>query len=312
MKAIRIQEFGSPSVMELVELDPPQPGVGEVLVTVSAASVNPIDYKIREGSHLLCPSMELPTGLGFDFSGKVIACGVGVDNLVVGDAVIGMVGFPASACSYQEQLTVSAEACVKVTNAKDLPAMAGLPLAGLTAWQAVHTVGQLQSGQRVLIHAAAGGVGSFAVQLAKAAGAYVIVTASEPKHAMLQGLGADECIDYRAAPFQEQVEAVDLVIDLVGGQVGVDSLAVVKDGGLLVTVPSATREEVLAAAEAAGVKAEFFLMQYDVEALTDMAEQVTKGELQILVGGRMPLSQADLAHETIEAGHTTGKLLLLP
>ena len=173
-------------------------------------------------------------------------------------------------------------------------------------------MGKLQSGQRVLIHAAAGGVGSFAVQLAKAAGAEVIVTASEPKHGMLQGLGADQCIDYRAAPFQEQLEAVDLVIDLVGGQVGVDSLAVVKEGGLLVTVPSATREQVLGAAEARGVNAEFFLMQYDMDVLTQMAAQVVAGQLKIVVGGRMPLSQADLAHATIEAGHTTGKLLLLP
>lgn len=312
MKAIRIQEFGSPQVMECLDVEAPQPGMGEVLVAVSAAAVNPIDYKIREGSHLLCPSMTLPAGLGFDFSGRVIDCGAGVDNLAVGDAVIGMVGFPAGACAYQQQLTVSEDACVKVNGADDVAALAGLPLAGLTAWQAVHTVGNLQSGQRVLIHAAAGGVGSFAVQFAKAAGAHVIVTASQPKHEMLRGLGADECVDYRAAPFQEQCDKVDLVIDLVGAQVGVDSLALVKDGGLLVTVPSATREQVLGAAEAQGVKAEFFLMQFDAAVLADLAEQVKAGALKILVGGRMPLEQADLAHETIESGRTTGKLLLIP
>lgn len=312
MKAIRIQEFGSPGVMKLVDVDPPQPGVGEVLVAVAAASVNPIDYKIREGSHLLCPSMALPAGLGFDFSGKVIACGAGVDNLLVGDAVIGMVGFPANACCYQEQLTVAADACVKLNDARDLPVMAGLPLAGSTAWQAVHTVGKLQAGQRVLIHAAAGGVGTFALQLAKAAGAEVIVTASEPKHAMLQQLGADQCIDYRLAPFQSVMQPVDLVIDLVGGQVGIDSLALVNDGGLLVTVPSATREQVLAAAAEQGVRAEFFLVQYDPEVVATMAQRVEAGELQVVVAECLPLAQAARAHEIIETGRTTGKLLLLP
>jgi NADPH2:quinone reductase len=312
VKAIRVSEFGAPEVLNLVECDAPVCGDNDVVVKVAAAAVNPIDYKIREGSHLVCPMLTMPTGIGFDFSGEVIARGSAVSHLDVGDPVLGIAGFPISPGTYQEQLVTAADACIKAPSDLPLPELAGLPLAGLTAWQAVHQHGEIKAGQRVLIHAAAGGVGCFTVQLAKEAGAEVVVTASEPKHKMLQELGADSCIDYRSEPFNEQIDAVDVVIDLVGGQTGIDSLKVLKPDGILVTVPSATKDQVLAAAEEANIEGRFFLMAYELDDLQQLLDRVADDRLKIMVSGKLPLSEASLAHQQIESGRVIGKLLLLP
>ncbi|GAA5317842.1 MAG: NADP-dependent oxidoreductase [Candidatus Pelagadaptatus aseana] len=312
MKAIKVSEFGAPEVLHLIECDTPVCGEQDVLVKVAAAAINPIDYKIREGSHLVCPMLTMPTGIGFDFSGEVIARGVAVTDLAVGDQVLGIAGFPTSPGTYQEQLVTPASACIKAPDGVALQELAGLPLAGLTAWQAVHRHGDIKAGQRVLIHAAAGGVGCFAVQLAKQTGAEVVVTASQPKHAMLQGLGADICLDYRAAPFYEEMDPVDVVIDLVGGQTGIDSLKVLKPDGILVTVPSATKDAVLAAAEAQQIEGRFFLMAYELDDLQQLLERVADQRLKIMVSGKLPLAEAALAHQQIESGRVIGKLLLLP
>ena len=216
MKGIWIRAFGGPEVLSLEDTPSPEPTDGEVLVRILAASVNPVDYKIRQGGYPPVGDDKLPLILGRDVAGVVDRIGPGGDAFPVGDEVFAML--PLDRGGYAEFVAVRAEVCARQPEGADVVHAASAPLAGLTAWQGLFDHGGLQAGQTVLIHGAGGGVGHLAVQFARASGATVIATGRSEDHDLLKGLGAAEVIDYQSQSFETQVPEVDVVFDLVGGQ----------------------------------------------------------------------------------------------
>ncbi|GAA4594280.1 NADP-dependent oxidoreductase [Planotetraspora phitsanulokensis] len=307
MKAIRQHEFGGPGVLRFEDVPRPEPIGTEVRVRVQAAGVNPVDFKTRSGRG---PLRTLPFTVGWDVAGVVDELGGGVTRFAVGDEVLGMPWFPREAAAYAEYVTAPSRQFVRKPAGMSVAEAAALPLAGLTAWQALVDTAGVEEGQRVLIHAAAGGVGHLAVQIAKARGAHVIGTASPRNHETLTELGADELIDYRATRFEDAVRDVDVVFDLIGGDTGLRSLTVLRPGGLLIEVPSGASAEVLAAAEKEGVRATGFLVEPDAEGLAGLVGLYESGRLKVLVSKRFPLSEAAAAHEAAEHDHSIGKIIL--
>ncbi|MDQ1480615.1 MAG: hypothetical protein QOI44_1476, partial [Actinomycetota bacterium] len=236
MRAISQHAWGAADVLHEVQLERPQPLPTEVLVRVHAAGVNPTDWKSR--SHGGLGLWGKPPVLGYDVSGVVEATGAGVTLFAPGDEVFGMPRFPHQAGAYAEYLTAPSRHLARKPPSLNHVEAAALPLVGLTAWQALVDTAVVRPGQRVLIHAAAGGVGHLAVQIAKARGAYVIGSASPAKHDVVRKLGADEVIDYRAVDFLDAVHDIDVVIDPVGGDYVERSLATLREGGILVTLPA--------------------------------------------------------------------------
>ncbi|MGW1774575.1 NADP-dependent oxidoreductase [Streptomyces sp. NPDC002104] len=304
MRAIVVSQWGGPEVLTETELDRPEPGLGEILVRVHAAGVNPVDWKTR-ASGALIPWGPVPM-VGWDVSGTVEAVGPGVTLYRAGDEVYGMPRFPEQAGGYAEYVTAPARHFARKPASLDHVQAAALPLAALTAWQALVDTAGVSAGQRVLVHAAAGGVGHLAVQIAKARGAYVIGTASAAKHGLLRELGADEVIDYRTADFEDAVSGVDIVVDAVGGEYTARSLKVLKPGGHLVTLPGPDGIP----ADTAGVHAAWLLVEPDLGGLREIAALADRGLLRPLVDTVLPLAEAAKAHEIGERGRTTGKIVL--
>ncbi|WP_374775934.1 NADP-dependent oxidoreductase [Streptomyces sp. NBC_01310] len=304
MRAIVVSQWGGPEVLTETELDRPEPAIGEILVRVHAAGVNPVDWKTR-ASGALIPWGPVPQ-VGWDVSGTVEAVGPGVTFHRVGDEVYGMPRFPQQAGAYAEYVTAPARHFARKPASLDHVEAAALPLAALTAWQALVDTAGVSAGQRVLVHAAAGGVGHLAVQIAKARGAYVIGTASAAKHDLLRDLGADELIDYRTTDFEDVVSDVDVVIDAIGGDYGQRSLKVLKPGGHLVTLPGPDGIP----ADAQGVQAAWVIVEPDLKGLEEIAALVEQGLLKPLIDTVLPLEQAAKAHELGEQGRTTGKIVL--
>ncbi|MFF8265961.1 NADP-dependent oxidoreductase [Streptomyces sp. NPDC016562] len=304
MRAVVVSQWGGPEVLTETELERPEPAMGEILVRVHAAGVNPVDWKTR-ASGALIPWGPVPA-VGWDVSGTVEAVGPGVTLHRVGDEVYGMPRFPQQAGAYAEYVTAPARHFARKPASLDHVQAAALPLAALTAWQALVDTAGVSAGQRVLVHAAAGGVGHLAVQIAKARGAYVIGTASAGKHDLLRGLGADEVIDYRTTDFEDAVKDVDVVIDAIGGDYGQRSLKVLKPGGHLITLPGPDGIP----ADPQGVHAAWVLVEPDLAGLQEIAALVEQGLLRPLVDTVLPLAQAAKAHEIGERGRTTGKIVL--
>ncbi|MCJ1679788.1 NADP-dependent oxidoreductase [Streptomyces sp. APSN-46.1] len=304
MRAIVVSQWGGPEVLTETELDRPEPGMGEILVRVHAAGVNPVDWKTR-ASGAFIPWGPVPQ-VGWDVSGTVEAVGPGVTLFQPGDEVFGMPRFPYQAGAYAEYVAAPARHFARKPAGVDHVAAAALPLAALTAWQALVDTAGLRAGQRVLVHAAAGGVGHLAVQIAKALGAYVIGTASAAKHGLLRELGADEVIDYRSTAFEEAVSDVDVVIDAIGGEYGERSLKVLKPGGHLVTLPGPDGVP----ADAPGVHTGWTVVEPDYRGLLEIAALVEAGALRPVIDTVLPLSDAAKAHELGERGRTTGKIVL--
>lgn len=288
----------------------PEPLPTEIRVRVRAAGVNPVDWKTRAGKGMAAVLGGLPFVLGWDVAGVVEAVGRGVTRFTTGDRVYGMPWFPREAGGYGTYVTAPSRHFAVPPAGLDHVHAAGLPLAGLTAWQALVDTAHVQPGQRVLVHAAAGGVGHLAVQIAKALGAYVLGTASAGKHAVLGELGVDEAIDYRSVDFAAVVKDVDLVLDLVGGEYALRSIPTLRPGGLLISAPSGMPVEALTAAEAVGARATGILVEPDYAGLDSLTRLVDEGSLRPIVAETFDLSDAGKAHETGEAGRTTGKLVL--
>jgi NADPH:quinone reductase-like Zn-dependent oxidoreductase len=306
MRAISQDVLGGPEVLKEVQLDRPVPGLSEILVRVQAAGVNPTDWKHRAHSIFLGPP---PFVLGWDVSGVVEATGYGVTLFKPGDEVFGMLPYPHGVGSHAEYVTGPARVfAFKPGNVDHIQAGA-VPLAALTAWQALADTARLTAGQRVLIHAAAGGVGHLAVQIARAQGAYVIGTASAGNHALLRGLGADELIDYHLTDFAEAVRDADVVLDAFGGDYPARSLYTLRRGGVLISLLPFPAE---VAAEAArlGIRAEALLVEADHAGMTTIADLVTEGKLRPVIAGTFPLADVAKAHELGETGHVAGKLVL--
>jgi len=306
MRAIRQQVLGGPEVLHVVEVEKPEPGFSQVLVKVHAAGMNPTDWGHRAyGVFLGQP----PFILGWDVSGVVETTGFGVTLFKPGDEVFGMLPYPFGVGSHAEYVVGPARAFANKPANLDHVQAAALPLAALTAWQALNDTAHLAAGQRVLIHAAAGGVGHLAVQIAKARGAYVIGTASAKNHDLIKSLGADEVIDYNATRFEEATSGIDVVLDTITGDYSARSLRTLRPGGILVSLlPFA--EEIPAEAERLGVRAELMLVEYDHQGMTAIADLVTEGRLRPVVEATFPLADAAKAHELGERRHVAGKLVL--
>jgi NADPH:quinone reductase-like Zn-dependent oxidoreductase len=307
MRAITQQTIGGPEVLELTDLPQPEPAPTEVLVRVTAAGVNPVDWKVRMRGGLLG---EPPFTVGWDVAGTVEALGGGVTRFAVGDRVFGMPRFPREAAAYAQYVTSPSRQLARIPEGLSDVEAAALPLAGLTAWQALVETADVQPGQRVLVLGAAGGVGHLAVQIAKARGAYVIGTARSPKHGFLAELGADEAIDYTSQPVEEAVGDVDVVLDLVGDENTSRTLGTLRDGGLLIVVPSAASVESLAELAEGRVHVTGILVEPDRAGLEAIAVLVESGALRPHVSQTFPLEDAARAHEAGETGRTQGKLVL--
>ncbi|MGW0885421.1 NADP-dependent oxidoreductase [Streptomyces sp. NPDC002671] len=308
MLAVAFEEPGGPEVLKVVERERPVPGRTEILVRVHAAGVNPVDWKTRAVGALYVPGDGI---VGWDVSGVVEAVSVGVTLFRPGDEVYGMPAFPRMVGGYAQYVAAPARHFAPKPAGLDHVQAAALPLAALTAWQALVDMADLQEGQRVLVHAAAGGVGHLAVQIAKAYGAYVIGTASAGKHEFVRGLGADEVIDYATVDFASVVSDVDVVIDSIAGDYYQErSLSVLRNGGTLITLPARETEALASAAAARSIRSGFMLVEPDRRALLAITELVETGRLKVHVDAVFPLADAAKAHELGETGRTTGKLVL--
>jgi NADPH:quinone reductase-like Zn-dependent oxidoreductase len=304
MKAIRVHQYGGPEQLRHEDAPVPQPAEGQVLVRVQAASVNPIDYKLASGAFRQFMPLNFPWIPGGDFAGVVETLGPGVTGVKRGDAVYG--DSPGGG-AYAEFVAAPA-GMVAPRPAKLTPVeAASVPIAGQTAWQGLFDHGHLQRGQTVLIHAAAGGVGIFAVQLAHWKGARVLATAAADNAEFVRSLGADQVIDYKATPFESVAKDVDLVLDLVGGETQQRSFRVLKPGGYLVsTVQPPAQEE----AARHKVQALMMRMQASTKGLTQLAELLDAGTIRTVVTHTYPLAQAQEAWRQIMSGHTRGKIVL--
>jgi NADPH:quinone reductase-like Zn-dependent oxidoreductase len=310
MRAVVLDRFGGPEVLAVGQRPMPEPLPTEIRVRVAAAGVNPIDFKTRSGQGMARFLGDPPLVLGWDVAGVVDAVGVGVTRFAVGDPVFGMPWFPRLAGGYAEYVTAPSRQFARRPDRLDSVAAAALPLAGLTAWQALVDTAQITEGQRVLIHAAAGGVGHLAVQIAKSRGAYVIGTASSAKHRLLGELGLDEAVNYQGTQFEQVLDPVDVVFDLIGGEVATRSLEVLRPEGLLITAPSASAADAVAEATARGFRATGIIVEPDGVALSQLAELARNGELRPVIAETYPLEDAAEAHRAIESGRTTGKIVL--
>ncbi|MFI7703328.1 NADP-dependent oxidoreductase [Nonomuraea sp. NPDC049480] len=307
MKAISQDALGGPEVLKMVEVDRPEPGPTEVLVRVEAAGVNPTDWKFRASGGTL----RLPFILGWDVSGVVEDAGLGQALYKPGDEVFGMLRYPQGHGAYAQYVTAPSRHFVRKPANIDHVQAAAIPLAALTAYQALVDVAGLKGGQRVLIHAAAGGVGHLAVQIAKARGAHVIGTASAAKHDFLSDLGADELVDYRTEDFSEIVRDVDVVLDTIGGDYGPRSLRTMRRGGTIVSLTlSLFDPSVHTVAAELGIRSETMLVEPDQAAMRAIAALVEAGRVRVEVAAVLPLEEAAKAHELGETGRTAGKIVL--
>ena len=305
MRLVTQDEFGGPEVLRLVEVDRPEPMPTEVLVRVHAAGINPVDWKSRAEEAYLG---EPPYTVGWDVSGVVEEIGVGASGVAVGDEVLGMPWFPREAKAYADYVTAPSRQFVRKPARLWHTEAAGLPLAGLTAWQALVDVADVQPGQRVLVDAAAGGVGHLAVQIAKAHGATVVGTATAAKHGFLRDLGVDDPLDYR----DENADPGEL--DLVLGLASVEGhrrwLDFVKPDGLLVGVIGGIPDDLRAAAEHRNVRTAQLLVEPDRVGLLGLTDLIEAGRLRVHVDKTFPLERVADAHRLVEEGHVTGKVVL--
>ncbi|WP_186778651.1 NADP-dependent oxidoreductase [Streptomyces salinarius] len=308
MRAISQDVLGGPEVLKEVRLERPEPRPNEVLVRVRAAGVNPTDWKHRATGGFLG---EPPFVLGWDVSGVVESVGIGVAAFRPGDEVFGMLSYPFGHGSHAEYVTAPARTFTHKPAGIDHVQAGALPLVSLTAWQALVERADVQPGQRVLVHAAAGGVGHVAVQIAKARGAHVIGTASAGKHEFLRSLGADEAVDYRETDFAEAVKDVDVVLDTIGGDTSLRSLRVLRPGGVVVSILPVGSDDFFEEADRLGVRAVRMLVDADRADMREIARLVESGKLRAEIAETFPLVEAARAHTQGETGRTTGKLVLV-
>ena len=305
MKAAVIHEFGAPDVIRTEEVATPVPKDDEVLVKVHAASINPVDYKTRAGQYPAVKREQLPVTLGRDVAGTVEQCGTNAHRFKPGDAVYAMLDREHG--GYAEYVIVKERDLVSKPQDLDFTEAAAVPLAAMTAWQGLFDHGALQAGQQVLIHGGAGGVGHFAIQLAKAKGAMVATTVAREDIEFVRELGADRPIDYRAERFEELLENVDLVLDLVDGETQERSWSVLKPGGRLISTLRQPSEE---RARERGVTAEHYMAQPDAAELQQISALIDAGTVKPRVQEVFPFSDVRAAQARLESAHVQGKIVL--
>lgn len=306
MKAVRIHAYGGQDQLTVEDAPIPQPGDNDVLVRVVATSVNPVDWKIREGHLKGMLPYNFPIILGWDVSGVVEAVGKSVTQFKPGDAVYSRPNILRDG-TYAEYISIDAnEVAFKPATISHASA-ASLPLAGITAWDVLVKTAGIKAGDRVLIHAASGGVGSLAVQLAKARGAYVIATTSAKNSALVKSLGADEIIDYRAQAFEKTITDVDIVFDSLGGEIQEKSWQVLKPNGILVSVVNPPSTEQATAHKA---RSAFVFIQPDAAVLSELATLVDAGKIRPIIGAEFTLEDIAKAHALSESGRAIGKIVV--
>lgn len=313
MKAVAIDQFGGVEVLRVRELPTPTYHENEVLVKIQYAGVNPVDWKIREGYLESALPHHFPLILGWDASGTIEAMGSDVKGFHIGEAVYAYCRKPTvQEGAYAEYIVLDAAAVAPKPKEASFAEAASVPLAALTAWQAIHDFSHTKPGQTVLIHAGSGGVGSFAIQFAKLAGAKVITTCSGANTDYVKSLGADQVIDYTKEKFAEAVkklhpEGVDLVFDTVGGKTLDESLPIVKKGGTLVTIVERLDAE---KGKPYGIKTGFVFVRPDGHELREIGKLIDDKKVKIPALKEMPLEEAAKAQELSKAAHTRGKMVL--
>lgn len=305
MQAVRIHHFGGPDVMELDDIGRPAPGQDEVLIRVVAASVNPVDAKMREGKYPIVTDKDLPYVLGRDVSGIVEATGEAVTTFHADDEVYSFLS-PENG-GYEEFVIARADDVAVKPKSLDHVGAAAVPLAGITAWQGLFDHGRLHPGQRVLIHGGAGGVGHFAIQFAKAKGAWVATTVSEKDKDFVTDLGADQVVDYKSERFEDVVDPVDLVFDLISGETQDRSFSVVKRGGSMISTLSEPDQQ---RAEEAGIRVGRYTAQPTGAQLREIGALIDAGKVKVVVDRTFRLTQAAEAQAALKDEHIRGKVVL--
>jgi NADPH:quinone reductase-like Zn-dependent oxidoreductase len=304
-RKIRIHSFGGPEALVVDHLEPSMPDALQVLVSVKAASVNPVDFKIRNGQYPAVKEDRLPYTLGRDVSGVVEKCGAQATRFTIGDEVLGMVGIGGG--GYADKVALSEAATARKPPEIDYIHAAAIPLAGQTAWQGLFRYGQLKAGQVVLIHGGAGGVGHFAVQFAKAKGARVLTTVSTDRLEFARTLGADVVIDYKTQRFEDLAQDLDMVFDLIDGETRERSWKLLKKGGVLVSTLTEPSQQTAARH---GVRALRYTVEADGKELDEILSLVVSGRVKPHVQKTYPLEQAAQALTWVERGDSVGKIVL--
>jgi len=331
MQACYIERYGDAGVVKVGELPTPEPGPGELVFRMQAASVNPVDNKTRMGMLRALQSYRMPAILGNDAAGVVTTLGPGVQGFAVGDRVATRLD-KASMGGFAEFVAARPEHLARIPEGVSFAQAAAVALAGLTAWQCLTEVLRVAPGERVLIHAGGGGVGHLAIQLAKGLGAHVTTTASATSHDWLRSLGADECVDYRQADFTQVCAPFDAVLDGMGGETLLRSIGHTRHGGRVVSIGDLPTPEIAAefgkpwlapvfwllsrkpraAARAGGVAYRYWFMREDGAQLAQLLEKLARGELQVRIEREFLLAQAPEALRLSEAGRVRGKLVIHP
>jgi NADPH:quinone reductase-like Zn-dependent oxidoreductase len=305
MRAVQIHSYGGAEQLQLTNTKVPVPAEDEVLVKIHTAGVNPIDWKVREGYLAELLPHRLPLTLGWDFAGQVVSVGKNVKQWSVGDAVYSHPNLSKNG-TYAEYITVSADEIAAKPKTLNWQESAAVPLVTLTAWQALNEIGKIKTGDRVLIHAGAGGVGNAAIQLAKQAGATVYTTSSSKNIDFLKSLGADEVIDYMQEDFSK-LNGLDLIFDTMGGDVLEKSWSTLKKGGNLVSIAEIPNDELAIKHD---VKANFCFVQPNSGHLSEIASLIDSGSIKVEIDSVYQLDDVVKAHKKSESGHTRGKIVL--
>jgi len=313
MRAMTMSGAGGPEVLSMADVDRPARISSEVLVRVVAAGVNPIDAKTRAGKGPFAAIANFPAVLGNDFSGVVVEAPYAAHPLQPGTEVYGIVPVPRFSGAYAEYVSAPSLSVIPKPAKLSHVEAAGVPIAALTAWGMVVETAKAHEGQRMLIHAGAGGVGHFAVQFAAYFGAHVIATGSAHNTSWLRELGASEVVDYSTTRFEDAVHDVDAVIDLIGNvkdDTATRSLRVLRPGGVIVNGPSGSWPTMAEEAKAAGVRATGYQVAPDGSTLAIISRLLDSGDVHVHVDQVLELADAAEAHQQIEHGHTRGKIVL--
>jgi NADPH:quinone reductase-like Zn-dependent oxidoreductase len=312
MKAAIINEFGEAEVLQITEIDKPEINNEEVLIKVKSAGINPVDAKVRAGTSGISRQIKLPTILGWDVSGIIENVGKNVQFFKSGDEVFGCIGFPGLGKTYAEFTVANPQLLAKKPYNISFEEAAAVPLAGLTAYQAINEELKVTAGQKILIQAAAGGVGHLAVQFAKINGASVIGTASEKNERFLKSLGVDQFIDYKKEKFEELVHDVDAALDAMGGEILYRTISCVKRGGIVVCLPSSTKNDpkAIELAKERNIKLIWPMMRPDGEQMRLIANWLQDKKMKVNVDKIFTLDQITWAHKAVETHNTKGKVVI--
>jgi len=306
MKAVVVHEYGGPEVLKLEETKRPEPGQGQMLIRVIAAGVNPVDGMVRSGKFAQYFKSKLPLIPGYDVAGTVEKTGPGIVRFKKGDAVYAYIPIPEGGGYAEYAIATEEQAAAKPATIGFVEA-AAVPVTALTAWQALIDEGKLRAGQTVLIHGGSGGVGTFAIQIAKSRGAKVFATASTANQEFLRELGADVAIDYKTQKFEEIAKEVDVVVDSVGGETLARSYGVAKKGGIIVSLVDRPDPAKL---EARGLRGVSLSVKPDSKELSEIAKLIDAKKIRVIVSQVFPLAEASKAEAQADTGHTRGKIVL--